>query len=161
MKPRKSDTSGSFTSDAFINAPDILFEYLSLVFNSWIIHGKITPSVLSCSFLPLLKSPVKDPSKVSSYRTIAGSSVLLKVFEKVILLLWGYLLSSDSLQFGFKANTSTTQCTWLVTEVVQHLLRTGTNPIVTVLDCTKTFDLCIFFYTVQKASEYWSATSYC
>ena len=36
------------------------------------------------------------------------------------------------------------QCTWLVTEVVQHLLRSGTNPIVTVLDCTKAFDLCKF-----------------
>ena len=32
----------------------------------------------------------------------------------------------------------------MVTEVVQHLLRTGTNPIVTVLDCTKAFDLCKF-----------------
>ena len=62
----------------------------------------------------------------------------------MILLLWGHLLGSDSLQFGFKADTSTTQCTWLVTEVVQHLLRQGTNPIVTVLDCTKAFDLCKF-----------------
>ena len=32
----------------------------------------------------------------------------------------------------------------MVSEVVQHLLRTGTNPIVTVLDCTKAFDLCKF-----------------
>ena len=31
-----------------------------------------------------------------------------------------------------------------MSEVVQHLLRTGTNPIVTVLDCTKAFDLCKF-----------------
>ena len=53
-------------------------------------------------------------------------------------------MNSDSLQFGFKPHTSTTQCTWLVMEVVQHLLRQGTNPIVTVLDCTKAFDLCKF-----------------
>ena len=97
-----------------------------------------------------MKSPVKDPSDVSSYRAIAGSSLLLKLFEKVILILRGHLLSSDSLQFGFKANTSTTQCTWLVSEVVQHLLRAGTNPIVTVLDCTKAFDLCKFSILFQK-----------
>ena len=144
MKPRKSDVSTCFTTDALLHAPDILFEQLAAIYRSWITHGKITPALLACSFLPLLKSSLKDPSDTSSYRAIAGSSLILKVFEKVILILWGHLLGSDSLQFGFKAKTSTTQCTWLVTEVAQHLLRTGTNPIVTVLDCTKAFDLCKF-----------------
>ena len=124
-----------------MNAPDILFEQLSAIFRSWITHGKITPCLLACSFLPLLKSSVKDPADTGSYRAIAGSSLVLKIFEKVILLLWGHLLSSESLQFGFKGRTSTTQCTWLVSEVVQHLLRTGTNPVITVLDCTKAFDI--------------------
>ena len=144
MKPRKSDVSCCYTTDALLNAPDVLFEQLAFIFRSWITHGKITPSMLACSFLPLLKSSLKDPCNTGSYRAIACSSLILKVFEKVILLLWGHLLASDSLQFGFKARTSTTQCTWMVTEVVQHLLRAGTNPIVTVLDCTKAFDLCKF-----------------
>ena len=144
MKARKSDVSGCYTSDALLNAPDILFEQLAIIFRSWFTHGKITPSMLAWSFLPLLKSSLKDPANTASYRAIAGSSLIIKLFEKVILLLWGHLLSSDSLQFGFKARTSTTQCTWMVSEVVQHLQRTGTNPIVTVLDCTKAFDLCKF-----------------
>ena len=144
MEPRKSDVSSCFSSDALLNSPDILFEQLAVIFRSWITHGHITPGLLACSFLPLLKSSLKDPANTGSYRAIAGSSLILKVFEKVIILLWGHHLSSDSLQFGFKANTSTTQCTWLVSEVVQHLLRSGTNPIVTVLDCTKAFDLCKF-----------------
>jgi hypothetical protein len=149
MKPRKSDVTSCYTTDALLNAPDILFEQLAAVYRSWITHGKITQSMLACSFLPLLKS-LKDPANTGSYRAIAGSSLILKVFEKVILLLWGHLLASDSLQFGFKAKTSTTQCTWMVTEVVQHLLRTGTNPIVTVLDCTKAFDLCKFSILVNR-----------
>ena len=53
-------------------------------------------------------------------------------------------MSSDSLQFGYKAETSTTQCSWLVTEVVNHFLRSGTNPIITLMDCTKAFDMCKF-----------------
>ena len=61
-----------------------------------------------------------------------------------MILLWGHLLSSDSLQFGYKARTSTTHCTWLVSEVVQKMLRGGINPIVTVLDCSKAFDKCKF-----------------
>ena len=104
----------------------------------------MTPSLLACSFLPLLKSFLKDPSDPDSYRAIAGSSLILKTFELVVLILWGHLLSSDSLQFGYKANTSTTHCTWLVSEVVQHLLIGGVNPIVTVLDCSKAFDKCKF-----------------
>ena len=153
MKPRKGDVSSCYTSDALLNAPDILYEQLAIVFRSWVTHGKITPSMLACSFLPLLKSSLKDPACTGSYRAIAGSSLILKIFEKVILLLRGHLLTSDSLQFGFKARTSTTQCTWMVNEVVQHLLRTGTNPIVTVLDCTKAFDLCKFSILFKRVLD--------
>ena len=144
MKPGKGDVSGGFTSDAIRHGPDILFDHLAAVFRSFLFHGTVTPSLLACCFLPLLKSSIKDPADTSSYRAIAGSSLFLKLFENVILLVWGHLLSSDSLQFGFKGNTSTTQCTWLVTEVVQHYLRNGSNPIVTVLDCSKAFDTCKF-----------------
>ena len=59
-------------------------------------------------------------------------------------MLWGDILSSDSLQFGFKSGTSTTQCSWLVQEVVGHYLPEGSNLLVVVLDCSKAFDLCKF-----------------
>ena len=144
MKPNKTDVSGSFVSNALKNAPDLLFDQLAVVFRSWLIHGTVTPSLLACSFMPLLKSSLKDPSDLSSYRAIAGSSLILKLFEIVVILLWGHLLSSDSLQFGYKAKSSTTHCTWLVSEVVQHMLRGGINPVVTVLDCSKAFDKCKF-----------------
>ena len=144
LKPKKTDVSGSYVSDALKNAPDLLYDQLAITFRSWLYHGTVTPSLLACSFLPLLKSSLKDPSDPSSYRAIAGSSLILKTFELVVILLWGHLLSSDSLQFGYKAKTSTTHCTWLVTEVVQHMLRGGINPIVTVLDCSKAFDKCKF-----------------
>ena len=144
MKPGKGDVTGGFSSDAILHAPDILFEHLAAVFRSFLFHGTMTSSLLACSFLPLLKSSLKDPADTGSYRAIAGSNLFLKLFDKVILLVWGHLLSSDSLQFGFKRKTSTTQCSWLVTEVVQHYLRNGTQPIVTVLDCSKAFDTCRF-----------------
>ena len=144
MKPDKGDVTGGFSSNAILNAPDILFDHMAEIFRSFLFHGTLTPSLLACSFLPLLKSNLKDPGDTGSYRAIAGSSLFLKLFDKVILSLWGHLLSSDSLQFGFKGKTSTTQCSWLVTEVVQHYLRNGSNPIVTVLDCSKAFDTCRF-----------------
>ena len=66
MKPRKSDVSNCYTSDAMLNGPDILFEQLAAIFRSWLCHGKITPSLLACSFLPLLKSSLKDPANTGS-----------------------------------------------------------------------------------------------
>ena len=143
MKPKKGDVSGGFTSDALLNAPDIMFDQIATVFRSFLTHGTVTSYLLACCFLPLIKG-TKDPAETGSYRAIAGSSLILKLFEKVILVVWGHLLSSDTLQFGFKQKTSTSQCTWLVSEVVQHFLRQGSHPIVTLLDCRAAFDTCKF-----------------
>ena len=140
MKPRKTDVSGGFTSDCLLHGPDNLFEQLAAVFRGWMIHGTVTSSVLACAFLPLLKTQ-KPEAETSSYRAIAGSSLFLKVFEKTILEIWGSLLTSDGLQFGYKKGASTTQATWLVQEVIQHYLRNGSHPIIAVLDCSRPFDL--------------------
>jgi hypothetical protein len=126
LKANNGDVSGGFTSDAILNAPDILFDQLAKVFQSWLIHGTVTAYLPACCFLPLIKG-TKDPADTSSYRGIAGSSLILKLVEKVILLVWGHLLGNDTLQFGFKAKTSTTQCTWLANEVVQHFLSRGSQ----------------------------------
>jgi hypothetical protein len=89
-------------------------------------------------------SYIKTNSTYCLPRAIAGSNLILKLFEKTVLLIWGDLLSSDTLQFGFKKGTSTTQCSWLVQEVVGHYLREGSHPLVVFLDCSKAFDLCKF-----------------
>ena len=133
MKPHKMDISQGFTSDTLLHAPDLLFELLALVFQDWLVHGTVTRSVLSCAFVPLLKGN-KDPSKTDSYRAIASSSLLLKLFELVVLHVWGDQLQSDTLQFGFKRGCGTSSATWLVQEVLQQFLKDGSKPIAVVLD---------------------------
>ena len=150
MKPKKGDVSESFTSDAVLNAPDILFNSLAAVFRSWLVHGTVTRSLLACAFLPLLKNSLKNPADVKSYRAIAGSSLILKLFDQVVLLLWGHLLQSDPLQFGYKAKYSTTQCSWFVMETASFFIRRKTPVIVTLLDCTMAFDKCRFDVLFQK-----------
>ena len=150
MKAGKGDVSEGYTSDAILNAPDILFDQLALVYRSWLVHGTVTLNLLACAFLPLLKSSLKNPSELNSYRAIAGSSLLLKLFDQVILLLWGHVLSSDPLQFGYKATYSTSQCSWFVMEVATHFVKRGTPCILTLLDCTKAFDKCKFDILFQK-----------
>ena len=137
----------------FNKGPDILFKHLASIFRSCLFHGTVTTSLLACAFLPLLKSSQKDLAATGSYRAIAGSSLILKLFEKVLLLVWGHLLGTDSLQFGFKAKISTTQCSWMVQEVIGHYLRHGTNPIITVLDCSKAFDTVSHYGLFLKLME--------
>ena len=116
MKAAKTDVSGGFTSDALLNAPDSLFDLIAAVYRSWLVHGTVTLSLLACAFLPLLKSALKDPADTNSYRAIAGSSLLLKLFDQCVLLVWGHLLASDSLQLGYTEGTGTVQCSWMVME---------------------------------------------
>ena len=70
--------------------------------------------------------------------------------DNVVLLLWGDLLRSVPYQFGFKAGTSTTECSWMVMEVAGHFLRNGTSVLACLLDCSKAFDKCRFDRLFQK-----------
>ena len=89
-------------------------------------------------------------SDLNSYRTIAGSSLLLKLFDQVVLLLWGPLMASDPLQFGYESGYSTSQCSWFVLEVASYFVRKGSPCIITLLDCTKAFDKCRFDLTFNN-----------
>ena len=153
MKPGKADVTGAFTSDILLNGPDSLFDSLAGVFRSFLVHGDVTLELLSCAFLPLYKGGLKNPNSSDSYRAIAGSSQILKLLDNVIILLWGDLLGSDTLQFGFRKGTSTTQCSWLVMETASHFLRQGTPIIATLLDCSKAFDMCRFSTLFQKLMD--------
>ena len=89
MKPGKIDVTEAYSSDVFLHAPDILFNQLAHVFKSYLLHGTVTLQVLVCAFMPLFKGGLKNPDKFKSYRAIAGASQILKLFEYVVLEVWG------------------------------------------------------------------------
>ena len=139
MNGGKVDVSQGYMSDVFRHPPPILCQKLAAIFRSFLTHGSITPSLLSCSFMPLLKSARKNPAQFDSYRAIAGASQMLKLFEYVLLNIWGGHLESDSLQFGFKKDTGTDQCSWLVHAVAEHYLLRGSPTLCCLLDVRKGF----------------------
>ena len=67
MKKSKGDVTGSYTSDAIRNVPDLLFDRLASVFRSWLCHGTVTRSLLACAFMPLLKNSMKYPAETKNY----------------------------------------------------------------------------------------------
>ena len=69
---------------------------------------------------------------------------MLKLFDKVILIVWGHLLTSGSLQMGYKPGSSTAQCSYVMMETVSYFLKNGSNPIMVALDMSSAFDKCCF-----------------
>ena len=90
---------------------------------------------------PLLKSQLKDQSKLKSYRPIVSTNVLMNMLEKVILMVWGKRVLQNSLQLGYTKGTGTTQCTWLLMEAIDHYRNNGTNLWVITLDGSMAFDM--------------------
>ena len=84
--------------------------------------------------LPMIRMPnIVLLINIILIATIAGSSLILKLCDQVVLLLWGHLLHSDPLQFGYKAGYGTTHCSWFVMETASYLIRRKTPVIVTLL----------------------------
>ena len=141
LKNGKSDPMYSYSSDCFKQAPDVLYENLATVIRSSLIHGHVTNFLLVATLLPILKDKLGSISTSKNYRSIALSSVVLKIIDWVILLLFGTSLGLDVLQFAYQPGSSTTMCTWAVMETIGYFMRHGSEVYACTMDMTKAFDL--------------------
>ena len=78
-----------------------------------------------------------DAGYGDNYRSIALSSILLKIFDWIAILLFGKSLGMDDLQFSYQKDCSTTICTWLVVESVSYFLRNGNEVFSCYMDMEK------------------------
>ena len=103
-----------------------------------------------CALSPIVKDPNGDISSSKNYRGIAISSLILKILDNCILLLFGHLLSNDDLQFGFQKASSTVQCTWAVQETISYYLNRSSDVYSCLLDFSKAFDKVNFAQLFKK-----------
>ena len=87
-----------------------------------------------------MKDKLADQNSSSNYRSIAISSLILKLLDWIIILNYGELLHLDELQFGFQKANSTYLCTWMVYETIDMYIRNGSTVYGALMDCTKAFD---------------------
>ena len=140
LKSGKSDPVFEFSSDCIKNAPTLFYEHLALVFRSFLIHGHISSELMVSTLIPLLKDKLGDICASSNYRSIALSRLIFKIFDWVIILLYGERLNLDDLQFSYQPNVSTNMCTWMAVETIQHFLRNGSEVFICAMDMSKAFD---------------------
>ena len=137
----KSDPVFSFTSDCLKNSPEELFVNLSIVIKSFLIHGHVSHVLLLATLVPLIKDKMGDVCSSKNYRSIAISSLILKIIDWIILILFGQRLGLDDLQFSYQQGCSTMMCTWLVTETIDYFLRNDGEVFSCMMDMTKAFDM--------------------
>ena len=105
------------------------------------IHNHVSVILLLSTLIPLIKDKLGNKFSSKNYRSIAISSLVLKVFDWITLILFGSSLGLDTLQYGYQAGTSTTMCTWTAIETISYFLRNGSNVYSCIMDMTKAFDL--------------------
>ena len=140
LKCSKTDPEFDITTDALKNSPDCLFNNIAALFRSMLIHGHGCMELLICAIIPLIKDKNGKDDDSSNYRGIALSSLFLKIFDWVILLLFDEELMTDQNQFGFETGSSTAMCSWTVVEVVNYFSRKGSPVYAALLDYRKAFD---------------------
>ena len=153
VKPSKSDSTFDLTSDFLKNGPELLFKYLEIVIKSFFIHGHVSEVLLLATMVPIIKDKLGDLCASKNYRSIAISSVVLKLIDWLIINIFGNFLKLDDFQFGFQQNSSTSLCSWVAYETIDHYLRNGSVVYGVLMDCTKAFDTVQHSKLFQKLLE--------
>ena len=107
MKTCKSDGFDGLSSDYFKHDTDLLYVYLSCLFNCILIHGFIHNSLCVSTLIPI--PPKKSLSNSNNYRAIALSSLFGKIMDACIINKQCHVFKFHDLLFAYKVNHSTVQ----------------------------------------------------
>ena len=103
-------------------------------------HGYVAPNLRLATIIPIVKDKTESMNDSNNYRGIALSSILSKLLDKVIIQSHKVHLGSSDLQFGYKEKSSTSQCTFVVEEIIHYYRSNESNVFATFLDASKAFD---------------------
>ena len=141
LKSEKNDNFECLFSDNFKNGTHLLNVYIYLLFSTMLSHGTAPAGLLLSTLVPLIKNKRGIKCDSNNYRAIAISSIISKLFDSVLLKLQHSSLFTDSLQFGFKPNSSTVICTSILRDVtIEYYNENGSDCYLLLLDASKAFD---------------------
>ena len=140
----------SFSSDCFKNSPDVLFVNLANILQGFLIHGHGTQILLLATLIPLIKDKLSSHNISKNYRSIALSSIILKLLDWVFIILHGETFGLNDFQFAYQEGHSTTMATWAVLETVDYFLRNGSEVFTCAMDMTAAFDLTLHSLLFKK-----------
>ena len=127
LKSEKNDNFEGLSSVNFKNGAHLLNVYISSLFSTMLSHGTAPAGLLISTLVPLIKNKHGNKCDSNNYRAIAISSIIGKLFDTVLLKLQHASLFTDSLQFGFKPNSSTVICTSLLRDTIEYYNENGSD----------------------------------
>ena len=113
---------------------------LSLLFNSILFNGYSPRELLLSTIVSIPKDVKSSLSSADNYRGISLFNSIAKVFDYVIIELFGGSLQTTDMQFANKAKHSITLCTIVYIETLHHYVNNGSNVYGGLLDASKAFD---------------------
>lgn len=140
MKSNKTDVKQGISSENFKFGTEKLYVDLGILFSKMLKTGEVPTEMCLSTLIPIAKDKRKSLCSSDNYRSIALSSLILKLFEDIMLLNSGHVFTTSNLQFGFKKHHSTSQCAFVLQEIVSYFVSNGNNVFVVFLDCSKAFD---------------------
>ncbi len=84
------------------------------------VHGVTPDSMLAGTMVPIPKGNRSILTSTDNYRAITLSSIVQKVFDWVDLIKEHSAHRSTDHQFGFKEHVSTTQCIFIMSEIISY-----------------------------------------
>ena len=120
LQNRKAAGTDGISAEHIKHGGSDLLVHLSIVFQAIMKHGCVPDQWKESTIVPLLKDRNGDKSDPDNYRGITLSSIVSKMFERLLLLKYGHLLESNQLQFGFTSCVGCAECSYLVQESVDQ-----------------------------------------
>ena len=178
LKSGKNDGNLGYYTDHLINGTQKLHVHISLLLTSMVTHAFTPTEMLLSTIVPIPKDTRKSISDSANYRGIALSSCIGKLLDWILIKSNPHIFSSSDLQFAYKSDSSTTQCSFIVDETINYFTKHGSDVHTILLDASKAFDrvnylklfntllrkgicpvLCRFLalqYSLQKCQVKWS-----
>ena len=105
------------------------------------------------TMIPLLKDGRKSKQDSNNYRAITLGSIISKLYDIVIMNEQSHIFDTSHLQFGFKQDSSTTQCTFVVKETISYYIENDSSVYTLMLDASKAFDRVNYTHLFRKRLE--------
>ena len=149
MKSDKKEFNGMF-SNHIIYGTNMLYDILAKLYNCMLSHGVSPNDMLVGTMVPLQKDRRSAHHCSTNYRALTLGSIIGKLYDSIIINQQAHVFNTSELQFGFKENSSTTQCTFLVNETISYYVNNGTPVYALLLDASKAFDRVNYILLFKK-----------
>ena len=127
LKRSKSDGNYGFISDHLINGGKKIAHFIVYVIQEYLIHGYNANDLVLFSIISIPKDVRASLSSSDNYRGISLFNGICQLFDYGIMHTCNDYVYTSDMQFGFKPQHSTTMCSLVYHEIINHYMSNNRN----------------------------------